>query len=154
MNGFMNNYQPISYQPQVAGLAPISGIDYSTLGSYGPGTAGTMPDLRVTGGGGFLDKFTWDNFLDNIGPKGEKMGGWGGMALGAASAGLNAYLGMKQYGLAKDQFNFQKESWQKEYDAQKGLTNASLEDRQRRRVAENPSLAQDTASYMSKYGVK
>lgn len=153
MNGFTNNYRPISYQPQAAGLAPISGIDYATLGSYGPGSAGTMPDLRVTGNGGsFLDQFTWDNFLDKAGPDGGK--GWGGLALGAANSLLSAFMGMKNYGLAKDQFNFQKDSWQKEYDAQKGLTNASLEDRQRRRVAENPSLAQDTASYMAKYGVK
>lgn len=86
-----------------------------------------------------------------------KTPGWGNLALGAAQAGLGAYLGMKQYGLAKKQFEFQKDAWNKEYEINKNLTNERLETRQNRRIAErgvtgmNP---QDTASYMARYGVK
>ena len=83
--------------------------------------------------------------------------GMGNLLLGTAQAGLGAFLGMKQYGLAKKQFEFQKDAWNKEYEINKNLTNERLETRQNRRIAErnvtgmNP---QDTASYMARYGVK
>jgi hypothetical protein len=73
--------------------------------------------------------------------------------LAAANAGINAFLGMKQYGLAKKQFEFQKGAWNKEFDAQKGLTNSRLADRQDRRVKEG-TARMGVADYMANYGVK
>ena len=79
--------------------------------------------------------------------------GYGSFALQGASALANLYMGMKQYGLAKDQLAFQKDSFNKQYDANKSLTNSRLEDRQARRVLENPN-ATGVADYMAKWGVK
>lgn len=96
------------------------------------------------------------SFLDGLLGKDGKQG-WGDLALGAAKAGLGAFIGMKQYGLAKKQFEFQKDAWNKEYEVNKNLTNERLETRQNRRIAESGATGMkfdDTASYMSKYGVK
>ena len=73
--------------------------------------------------------------------------------LGAAQGVANLWMGMKQYGMAKDSLNFQKDSYAKNFAAQKGLTNAELSDRQIRRRAENPN-AMPVEEYMSKYGIK
>ena len=80
--------------------------------------------------------------------------GWGGMAMGAASGLANAFMGMKQYGLAKDTLANNKQQFQMQYDAQKQMTNSNLEDRQRARVASNPGAYQSVGDYMTKYGVK
>lgn len=83
--------------------------------------------------------------------------GMGNLLLGTAQAGLGAFLGMKQYGLAKKQFEFQRDAWNKEYEINKNLTNERLETRQNRRNAEKAVTGmnpQDTASYMARYGVK
>ena len=113
---------------------------------------------------------TWNDALRSNGvlssideKTGQKLDGWGGLALSAGQGLLNAYMGMKQYGLVKDQFNFQKNAWNKEFEVNKNLTNSRLEDRQNRRNAEAGNMAawgwgaskpQDTASYMARYGVK
>lgn len=74
--------------------------------------------------------------------------------VGLATAGLGAFNAWNSNQTAKDQLKFQKESFGKQYEAQKGLTNSQLEDRQRRRVAEQPNLALGVDEYMNKYGVK
>ena len=77
----------------------------------------------------------------------------GAPAIGAASALMNGYLGMQNYGLAKDQFNFQKDAFNKNWAAQSKLTNASLSDRQAARVASNPTAYQSVSDYMKANGV-
>lgn len=73
----------------------------------------------------------------------------------SALAGIgNAYLGMKQYGLAKDSFKFQKKAWERDFAVQKNMINSEMTDRQNARVAANPGAHESTASYMSKWGVK
>ena len=84
---------------------------------------------------------------------GTKVNGWGAPAIGAASALMNGYLGMQNYGLAKDQFNFQKDAFNKNWAAQSKLTNASLSDRQAARVASNPTAYQSVSDYMKANGV-
>ena len=79
--------------------------------------------------------------------------GWGGLALGAANTLFNGFMGMKQYGLAKDTLNFNKMQFNKNYDAQRNTTNAQMEAQQRARVAGDPA-AMAVAEYMSKYGIK
>ncbi len=73
---------------------------------------------------------------------------------GLAQAGLGAFNAWNSNQTAKDQLKFQKEAFGKQYEAQKSLTNSQLEDRQRRRVAEQPNLALGVEEYMNKYGVK
>lgn len=85
----------------------------------------------------------------------KEVPGWGGMAMGAASGIANMYMGMKQYGLAKDTLAQNKQQFQMQYDAQKKLTNASLEDRQRARInsTDKPGTYESVSDYMKKYGV-
>lgn len=74
--------------------------------------------------------------------------------LNAFSGLLGGYLGAKQLSLAKDQFNFSKDAFNRQYAAQRQMINSQLEDRQRRRVAERPWDAESVSAYMAKYGVK
>ena len=80
----------------------------------------------------------------------------GKLGLGAAGGIAQLLMGMKTYGLAKDQLAFSKDSFNKQYAAQRQTTNASLEDRQNARwesaggsrVASNPY--QSPSVYMDK----
>lgn len=135
---------------ELIGTPGMSGINLSSLGS------------TPLGGTPAVDPSIWSQIGDwakNSGltgstdAKGIKTDGWGGLALSAGSALLNGYLGMQQYGLAKDSFNFQKSMALKNYENQKNLTNAALNDRQTRRNIERPdSMA--AADYMAQYGVR
>ena len=80
--------------------------------------------------------------------------GWGGTALGAIGGIASAFLGMKQYGLAKQTLEENKRQFQLNYDAQKKMTNTRLEDRQRARVASNAGAYQSVGDYMATNGVK
>lgn len=97
----------------------------------------------------------WDNFLGSTGANGMKSQGWGGMALGAAQGIGNAWMGMKQYGLAKDQLAQSKKQFELNFGAQQKTTNAALEDRQTARVAAagGPGAYQSVGDYMKKNGV-
>lgn len=85
---------------------------------------------------------------------GTQVQGWGAPALGALATMGSGFLAMKQYGLAKDQFNFQKNAYNQNYAAQRQATNAQLEDRQRARVASNAGAYQSVGDYMNQYGIK
>jgi hypothetical protein len=89
-----------------------------------------------------------DGFLST-----EKQQGWGMPAMGAAQGIFNAWMGMKQYGLAKDQLAEGKRQFGLNYDAQRSTTNAQLEDRQRARLASNPGAYQSVGDYMGTYGI-
>lgn len=120
----------------------LAGID---MGAGGPTSMSDsiMNSLKSLGGG----------FFDKTNAAGIKDQGWGSTALGVASGLGNAYLGMQQYGLAKDQLNFSKQQYETNLKNQTKLTNASLADRQASRVASNPSAYQSVSDYMKQYGV-
>jgi hypothetical protein len=84
---------------------------------------------------------------------GTKMQGWGAPALGLASGLMNGWMGMQQLRLAKDTLASNKEQFNKNYEAQRKTTNASLEDRQRSRVASNSTAYQSVGDYMKKNGI-
>ncbi len=128
-----------NYETDMAGLMPTS----APLGGT-PSNSQILQDINAPAMGGF-DKDFWFGNRNQMGAA--------GFALQGASSLANLYMGMKQYGLAKDQLAFQKDSFSKQYDANRGLTNSRLEDRQARRVLENPN-ATGVAEYMSKWGVK
>lgn len=75
--------------------------------------------------------------------------------LNAAVGAISAYKALK---LGKENLAFQKDSFNKNFEAMKGTTNAELADRQARRVrydAQNGmSNNMSVADYMAKYGVK
>lgn len=136
------------------GVGPMPGTDFSlgtaqvpgfSLPTYGANLAPTNLVGGGAGGGGGFGSVPFFNTRDQQ--------GYGSFALQGASALANLYMGMKQYGLAKDQLSFQKDSFNKQYAANQSLTNSRLEDRQARRVLENPN-ATGVAEYMSKWGVK
>lgn len=92
-------------------------------------------------------------------------GGWNWLStrdqqgvLGPALQGIGAlgslYLGMKQYGLAKETLANNKAQFERNFEAQKTTTNASLEDRQRARVASNAGAYQSVGDYMNQNGVR
>lgn len=142
------------------------GSGFSNLSSYGMpppptvGGFGGIPYNSITPGAstavstGFQPS-AWQRLTGYVDPATDKqVTGWGGLALGGASFLTNAYLGMQQYGIAKDTLEQNKRQFKLNYDAQRSMTNSALEDRQRRRMQERPDLAMPVADYMAKWGIK
>ena len=113
------------------------------------GLGGSTPIIGnpTTGGGGglFNSWFTKDAI---IGKNGQQ--GWGNLALGALQGIGGAYMGMKQYGLAKDALAQSQNQFNINYNAQRQTTNTQLEDRQRARVAATGGTAESVDSYMAR----
>lgn len=96
--------------------------------------------------GGFLDS---TDTKTNI-----KTQGWGGPALGVVSGLGNAYMGMQQLNLAKETLANNKRQFDMNYGAQRTITNARLEDRQRARVnGSAPGTYESVGDYMNKHRV-
>lgn len=74
--------------------------------------------------------------------------------VGVFNAALGAISAYKALKLGKDNLNFQKESFAKNFEASKGTTNAQLENAQRVRVSADPTNAMSVSEYMAKFGVK
>lgn len=94
----------------------------------------------------------WDSFLSKDGNQ-----GWGNAAAGAAGGIFNAFMGMKQYGLAKDTLEQNKQQFAQNFDAQRSMTNSRMEDRQRARIGSSGGTNanyQSVGDYMNKNGVK
>lgn len=138
-------------------------IDPALLGT-GMSTLGGMPDFSGLQLAAPIDrsrdvigtvaaptgtKSIWDSFLST-----KDQQGWGGLALGGASALMNAFMGMKQYGLAKDQLAEGRRQFDLNYGAQRSTVNSALEDRQRARIASNPGAYQSVGDYMDRYGIR
>src|SRR5690606_22740964 len=66
----------------------------------------------------------------------------------------NLYLGMKNYGLMKDQLRQSQRQFEKNFGAQRQTLNTQLEDRQRARVAANPGAYQSVGSYMDQNRIR
>jgi len=145
MGGFNGPASDVSGQANNA----MSGVDLDFGWSPDtPGGAGIndfSKGLDVGGGGGG----NGGGGMDFLGAD-----GWGNLALGGIQTGLGAYMGFKQLGAAKDQLNFQKESFNKNYEASKQTTNTQLRDRQKRRYAENPDHYKSESEYMKTNGIK
>lgn len=133
----------------------IAGYRNVDLSGFTPGGSAPVLDnvspLNMAGTGAPSDSSFWGSMLGN-----SKTGevGWGGLALGAAQGIGNAWMGMKQYGLAQDMFKENKRQYNQNYAAQKSMTNSRLSDRQHARVASNPGAYQSEAEYMNQYRIK
>mgnify|MGYP000665068719 FL=1 len=79
--------------------------------------------------------------------------GWGMPALQGLSSLGNLYLGMKNYGLAKDQLRTQKDQFNMNYNNQRQLLNTQMEDRQRTEAG-GSSKAESVDSYMARNRIK
>lgn len=124
------------------------------LGLTAPNTG--LPSLPNANNnpGGASNWFRDSGFLSQKNLDGTTTQGWGGLALGGAQALGSMYMGMKQYGLAKDTLAANKSQFERNYAAQRTTTNTALEDRQRARVASNPNAYQSVGDYMQKNGVR
>lgn len=112
-------------------------------------SANTFNNTSLTssgGSGGWLDSI--------LGGNGDMSGlQMGQLGLGGVNSLLNGYLGFQNLGLAKKQYQSQLDQFNKQWSANKKLTNASLADRQAARVASNPNAYQSVDDYMKKYGI-
>lgn len=100
------------------------------------------------GGNGIMDFFLGDPSKGQAGTAVPLMNSLSGLA--------GSYLGMKQYGLAKDAFKESKRQFQLNYDAQKKDYNSSISDRQKARRLSAGSGADkydSQAEYMKKWGI-
>lgn len=141
---------------------PAPGIgDYGAIGvpTLGAQALGDLPlDIGGAVPGGFMDSFS--NWLSGGGlfgktnPDGTRSMGAAGTILGGLQALGSAYMGMKQYGLAKQQLAEGRRQYDQNYAAQRTTVNSQLEDRQRARLASNPGAYQSVGDYMTKYGVR
>ena len=159
----------------IAGFPSVAAApDLSSMGAYAPTTSNNFTPATMNGG--FMSPDLSTSLvptnasginLSNLGqytqggnaPSG--LGSWfssnkdlitGGVGL--ATAGLGAFNAWNTNKTARDQLNFQKDSFSKQYEAQKGLTNSELSDRQAQRVREHPGTATSVNDYMKQYGVK
>jgi hypothetical protein len=112
-----------------------------------PGVMGGMTQPQgEPGGWSWLNQFNTDGKMTQQGMLSP--------ALGVAQGLFGAYMGMKQYGLMKDQLNESKRQFGLNFDAQKRTTNAALADRQAARVASNSGAYQSVGEYMNQYGIR
>lgn len=98
---------------------------------------------------------------DGVGSFGERtMDFWNsnykgiGAGIGAVQGLVGAYAALKNLSLAKDNFNFQKETWNKQFDVQKRSINDQLSERQRYRYNNYRDQYESPEAYVEKYGVK
>lgn len=152
----MSGFRLPSYsQPSASGsfLNSDTSSDISNLLNFGESKGGNGNGLRFGETSNYLPDalkagsntgFSWFGDANNPAQFGNVVNG----ALGAGKL----FMGMQQYGLAKEQLAQSKEQYAKNYAAQKSMTNSALSDRQ---IARNASGSgyQDTAGYMSQYGI-
>lgn len=140
LNSF-NMYQPSPVQPwQMPQM------------NWGPNGQLVTPSMQVAGGAAGPGAMSWEGAFGQMGENGWVQG-WAMPALQTFGGLANVYLGMKQYGLAKDQFKESKRQFNLNFDAQRKLTNSRLRDRQRARVASNPNAYQSVGAYMKDNGI-
>lgn len=156
-------------------LTPLPGVldpMYASLSGYGaptqinpttalPGVmdpvyssmAANLQPAPVTGTAA-IQPTTLQGMTGYTAPDGTQFNGWGGMALGAAQAGANLFMGMKNYGLAKDSLKESRRQFDLNYGAQRDTLNTRMEDRQRARVASNPTAYQSVGDYMDQNRIR
>ena len=137
----LSGYQSLTGYKYNRNYSPVSRYDLTTgeytNRNYSPVSMNTGQNPDKTGQN--PDKFDWL--------------GTGQLALNTFTGLANAYLGMKEYGLAKDIFKQNKKEFALNYDANRRLTNARLRDRQAARVASNPGAYQPLSEYMDQNGI-
>lgn len=107
----INAKNPIKYDnPNVQAAADEWARQQTTgIRQVQPSGAGVEPT------GGFFDNWSGRDFLDA-----------GQLGLNAINTGAGLYFGLNQLDLAKDQFNFQKDAFNKNYAASAATTNNAL----------------------------
>lgn len=112
------------------------------------------------GGMGYMDKFkNWGSKMaDNLQTGWDKLDltQQAGLVGKALMGGYGLYNSHKQLGMAQDALNFQKDTFNKNWDASRKEYNSSLADRQERRnhtAQLNGAKVASVNEYMDKYGI-
>lgn len=157
---YLSTFTPTTQTPQFSGMSSISpqqlsmasGIDLApTLGNTGSfnwggldgsTTVGNPTGLTLgAGAGGGLPKIAMTDKIN--------------AGVGVFNSALSAISAYKALKLGKENLAFQKDSFNRNFEAMKGTTNAQLADRQAARVRNYGTGVYDSvADYMAKYGVK
>ena len=157
-NGMVTPYEIVPTTNIVTGASDQSAAP--SLGSISAFFQKNTPELynkfSNTFGGADADVAAVGKFGDSMG------NAWGGMTgkqkfdtIGGAIKDIyGIYNGHQQIKNAKNTLNFNKQAWQKNFDAQAKMTNSQLADRQARRYYEDSKNTQSVGDYMNKYGVK
>lgn len=74
--------------------------------------------------------------------------------VGLVTGGIGAWNGFQQNRMMRDNMSMQANQFREQMDLSKSNYNSKLEDRQRARVASNPTAYESVDSYMKKYGAK
>ena len=128
---FNGNMSAMGANPTFNSIGESMGMDVST-GNYG-------------GGQGWLSKA--NNWMSN---NTDLLKAGAGLVTG----GLGAWNGYNQNKLMEKNMTQQANQFREQMDLSKQNINRNIEDRQRARVASNPTAYESVDSYMKKYGVK
>ena len=148
--------------------------DGSSMARYTPNLDFLNPSTSMDSGGGFNMDFLkqtpnfggsdsgmnlggskgswWDSLFDKT-ENGVKTQGLAMPLIAGGSALMSGIMGYKQYGLQKEALKQTKKEFDLNWGAQQKTVNSQLEDRQRARVAANPSAYQGVGEYMKKNGI-
>lgn len=140
-------YQPISTTPTPFANAvqpwqndlstSMQNNTYSALGLNGDG----LYSPNTAGAGGLSNWMSGNADLLKAG-------------VGLVTGGIGAWNGMQQNKLMRQNMNMQAGQFREQMDLSKSNYNSKLEDRQRARVASNPTAYESVDSYMKKYGAR
>ena len=135
-----------SYTPDMAKAAPSLGASFKKMIGLGGDKLSQISDgvTSAVDTAGANASTAWGKM--SYGEKGTAM-------LGAATGLYGAYNARKTGKLAKEQFNFTKDSFNRNFEAQAKTTNAQLADRQNARHTRDPKAHASVSDYMKKYGV-
>lgn len=155
MSGLKDLFSKPSQQTPVGGYSPVTGYDPNDIAGLLKSSGTSYKSITNAGVTAPVqtDPSFMQSMLGYTDAGGQSQSGWGGLALGAIQGIGGAYMGMKQFGLAKDTLKENKRQYDQNYQAQKTLTNSQLEDRQAARVASNAGAYASVGDYMKKNGI-
>lgn len=151
MFGFKVN--PYTNQPVPTNVNTDS--SFSTLGNYG--NSSFYGGFNLSNAGypdslGTSDPSTMQILSGYKDAKGNQVNGMAGFGLAAVQGLWNGYLGMQQLNSYKTALKQSQDQFNKNYAAQAQTTNASLEDRQRARLATGGNY-QSVGDYMNQHRI-
>jgi hypothetical protein len=130
------------------GYTPTPGLNYvKRPDNLSAGVADWTDSLKGYGKG--ISEMLPEGMMGSVDANGIKTEGWGGLALGAGKGIMDAFMGMKNYGLAREALDFKKDSYNADLGMRKKDYNTNLEGRQREMAAANPN-AEGVDSYMKR----
>ena len=143
--GALQSPEAMAYGSPMDALQPIDTSGFAAMMK-------TTPDVAAGAGGGWFSRAA--AFGDTNPVTGASTGGWAMPAVQTFSSLANAWLGMKQYGMAKDALKEGKRQFDMNYDANKKTVNESQESRQVARLdATGGRVHTPVAQHMAQYGI-